>query len=168
MWPLWAFGAVLTVCARRPLSAVLTVSAWRPRYPQVVAVAVTTPTDGTVCFSAVGPEVELAAPGFNVYSTYKDAGYAVESGTSMSAPHVAGVAALVIASGNLTDEDGDGDQDNDDVRKRLQDTAEDVGLPATVAGYGLVDAEAAVGAPQPLPNTPPAAQDVSASLVSRK
>ena len=187
MWPLWAFGAVLTVCARRPLSAVLTVSAWRPlsavltvsawrplsavltvsawrpRYPQVVAVAVTTPTDGTVCFSAVGPEVELAAPGFNVYSTYKDAGYAVESGTSMSAPHVAGVAALVIASGNLTDEDGDGDQDNDDVRKRLQDTAEDVGLPATVAGYGLVDAEAAVGAPQPLPNTPPAAQDVSAS-----
>jgi subtilisin family serine protease len=44
----------------------------------------------------------IAGPGVCILSTWKGGGYKTISGTSMSSPHVAGVTALCIASGNCT------------------------------------------------------------------
>jgi len=111
-------------------------------YDSVIAVAATDSSDGVPYWSNSGPYVELAAPGVSIYSTYKDGAYATKSGTSMSCPHVSGTAALVIASDPTLTNAGD-------VRLRLQETAEDLGATGRDKryGYGLVDAEAAVGSP---------------------
>jgi len=103
-------------------------------YPSVIAVSATDSSDNLASFSSIGEQVELAAPGVDIYSTYKGGGYTTMSGTSMACPHVAGVAALVIASGTS------------DVRGKLQSTAYDLGTEGRDSqfGYGLVDAENAV------------------------
>jgi subtilisin len=103
------------------------------KYGSVIAVSATDDTDTIASRSSRGPEVELAAPGVSIYSTYKGGGYATMSGTSMACPHVAGAAALVIGEGN--------------VRQCLQTTAEELGDLGfdTEYGHGLVDAAAAAG-----------------------
>jgi len=65
--------------------------------PATLAVAATNAKDERASFSNFGSLVALAAPGENVYSTTPNNAYDFLSGTSMSAPHVTGVAALVLA-----------------------------------------------------------------------
>ncbi len=124
------------------------------RYDSVVAVGAINQEDERPSWSSTGPELELAAPGVNIYSTYWDNTYAALSGTSMACPHVSGVAALIFASniGEIApsyDFDGDKTWDADEVRAWLQATAEDLGNPGKdeFYGYGLVDAEKAVPKP---------------------
>jgi subtilisin len=54
--------------------------------------------DSFASFSNFGGDVDLAAPGVNILSTWKGNGYNTISGTSMAAPHAAGAAALYISS----------------------------------------------------------------------
>ena len=110
-------------------------------YSRVIAVSATdydymNGNDILANFSSVGPEVELAAPGVNINSTLLGGGYVTHDGTSMASPHVAGTAALVWAENPSWS--------NKDVRKCLQNSAEDINLLDTEQGYGLVDAENAV------------------------
>ena len=66
----------------------------------LVGVAATEPDEGRTLpdFSNYGRlTIPVAAPGVDVLSTSKDGGYETKSGTSMAAPHVAGVAALMAA-----------------------------------------------------------------------
>ncbi len=68
-------------------------------HPNVLSVAATDARDRVARFSQWGPmTVDLAAPGDLIRTTANDNGFAVVSGTSFSAPHVAGVAALVQAA----------------------------------------------------------------------
>lgn len=68
----------------------------------VLAVSATDATDQRWVLSNMGDYIDLAAPGHAVYSTYNDlqnyyGGYNYMSGTSMAAPHVAGLAGLLLS-----------------------------------------------------------------------
>ena len=119
-------------------------------YESVIAVTAIDSTNTRACFSSVGSDAELAAPGVDVLSTYPNGGYALGTGTSMASPHVAGVAALVM-SGGISDVNWNG-RINDDVRTALAATARDLGAAGhdTLYGHGLVDPVAA-----DLMNSPP-------------
>ena len=65
-------------------------------YPEVIAVSAVK-TDGKFdpTYSAYGSEVNISAPGTDIYSTAKGGGYTLKTGTSMSCPNVVGVLALL-------------------------------------------------------------------------
>jgi len=63
----------------------------------VIAVAATDQADERWYRSNRGPEVDLAAPGVNVYGASAFGFYFRQSGTSVAVPHVSGVAALVLS-----------------------------------------------------------------------
>ncbi len=117
-------------------------------YDSVVAVSAINMDNSFADFSSSGPEVELSAPGIDVYSTYSTNGYATGSGTSFACPHVAGIAALVYAASEL------GLTSPYDIRIRLRNTSTDLGTIGKddYYGYGLVNA-AAASIPEPVLET---------------
>ncbi|MBI4128020.1 MAG: S8 family peptidase [Parcubacteria group bacterium] len=136
-------GVVVVAAAGNSGGAVIFPAA----YPEAIAVSATDSSNTIASFSSRGPEVDLAAPGVSIYSTYKGTGYATLSGTSMAAPHVTGSAALVLNTApGAYDVNSNGAWDPAEVQAKLAATATDLGDPGTdnLYGAGLVNAFAAV------------------------
>ncbi|MCX9024985.1 MAG: S8 family serine peptidase [Candidatus Methanoperedens sp.] len=104
------------------------------KFDSVIAVSAIDYNNIAPVWSADGTEVELAAPGVDIYSTWINGGYANESGTSMATPFVSGVAAL-IRSKNLS-------MTPQEIRHTLDYNAIDLGEAGKdrIYGFGLVQA----------------------------
>lgn len=100
----------------------------------VMAVAATDGSDQRASFSNFGPQVDIAAPGAGIYSTERGGGYGYRSGTSMAAPFVAGVAAILAGQPTF--------DSPDKIRAAIENTALDLGqLCADIYyGHGLAQA----------------------------
>lgn len=120
--------------------------------PYVLTVGATDPNDLLASFSNTGNNVDLTAPGTNIRTTANGGTYVSTAGTSLSAPIVAGVAALVLsANPGLTPTE---------VQNILKQSADDLGGSGwdTSFGWGRVNAARAVALAGgvPIDNTPPA------------
>jgi len=112
--------------------------AYPAAYDEVIAVSATDEFDKPAAFTNFGDWISVSAPGVNIYSTVGKDSYTYMSGTSMSAPFVAGVAALVWSQfPNMT---------RDQVLAQLQYTSDDLGDPGfdVYYGFGRVNAKEAV------------------------
>jgi hypothetical protein len=97
-------------------------------------------TYGVSYFSSRGPtgdgrtKPDILAPGERIYSTVLNSAYAAKDGTSMAAPHVSGVAALLMARHReFVGNPGR-------VKKILTSTATDLGRERYFQGAGMIDA----------------------------
>ena len=128
----WDIGIILVAAAGNEGGAVIYPAA----LPFVIAVSAMNIDDQITGWSNSGPEIDLAAPGSGITSTYLRGGYATWSGTSMATPHVSASAALAIASHpRMTSQE---------IVQLLFDKAEDLGDSGfdCLFGHGLVDAQA--------------------------
>jgi len=170
----YAYGKGVTiVCASGNNGSATTVSYPAAYDAYCIAVGATRYDEAVAYYSNGGPSLDLTAPGGDIKVDQNDDGYAdgvlqqtfgdnptdwgywFYQGTSMAAPHVSGVAALLIAKAVATTPD--------EVREALQSTAEDKGAAGWDAeyGWGIVDAYAAlIYSPEPIHDV--AVTDISA------
>jgi len=128
-------------------------------YSGVIAVAAVDPNLVNAAFSACGPQVDLAAPGVKIFTLQLGGGTVSEDGTSMSAPFVAGAAAILLGL--------PGNNAPSLVAHELKTTARDLSNPGwdSCTGYGLIQLDAAIRSalsrapaadtPNPTPTAPP-------------
>jgi serine protease AprX len=171
-------GIFVIASAGNSGSSCNTISSAAAMLDQAFTVGATNSGDFMAGFSSRGPSTltgrvkpDLVAPGENVRSSTWDGGYGGKSGTSMAAPHVAGVTALLLsAAPELRGQ-------VNEVELILRRTARPLpsnetcgGVPGSArpnntSGYGLIDAKSAIDearllrnpvvlqSPNPLPNT---------------
>ena len=112
-------------------------------YAEAVAVGALDQEGAVASFSSRGPNAwgnvkpDVAAPGVKVLSSFVGGGWALGTGTSMAAPHAAGLAALLRQAAPTLSVD--------EIDAILRGTARPLGddLPNNDTGWGLIDAYAA-------------------------
>lgn len=103
-----------------------------------ITVASSTSADAKSSFSNYGGKIDVAAPGSAIYSTTPSNTYSTFNGTSMATPHVAGLAALLLAA--------DPTLNNEQIRQIIRKRSDDLGDAGfdTSFGYGRIDANQAI------------------------
>ena len=86
-------------------------------------------------FSNTNNEIDLVAPGINIYSTYLEGKYASLSGTSMATPHVSGALALIR---NISEREFDRELTEAELYAQLVRRTIPLGYPKTAEGNGLL------------------------------
>ncbi len=150
VWDAYLAGVFLAAAAGNAAASAVDYPAG---YDGVVAVGATDYSDGLAYYSNGGDALDLVAPGGDVYADLNGDGYAdgvlqetfdpgwgyyFWDGTSMSTPHVAATAALLMSLG----------ASHDEALQAMVDTAVDLEDPGwdAASGYGLIDAASAVQA----------------------
>ena len=106
---------------------------WPAYHPDVMSVSSVSQDGKLSSFSTCNSDVEIAAPGEDIWSTFPGNAYGVISGTSMATPHVSGVASMVMWKLGL---------DASQTRSKLKSTTEDSG---GCNGVGIVNLAGALG-----------------------
>ncbi len=137
------FGCVVVCGAGNGLDARPQYPGYYARYGNGVSVAALGPDGLLAGFSSRGPQIDVAAPGVSIYSTYPTyenaygsplRNFLYTSGTSFAAPFVTGLAGLTTAlQPSLLD---------NEFQQLLRHTARDVGAPGRddTFGWGVPDA----------------------------
>jgi len=120
-------------------------------FDHVIAVGATDSSNAKASFSNYGTPLDVMAPGVSIRSTYFDPSdpntnyYADMSGTSMSSPFVAGLAAILLGLPGVDTPEA--------VEQALKDSALDLGTPGrdNNFGDGLIQMDGAIQEVQPPP-----------------
>ena len=121
----WNQGAIVVAAAGNKGTSEPSYPAY---YADCIAVAGINENNSLALLSSYGDWVDVAAPGFNIYSELPHNEYGYKTGTSAAAAHVSGVAALVFSVAR--DMNGDGEV-NDEARWAIENSC------TTVAGQGV-------------------------------
>jgi thermitase len=132
----WSQGAVLVAAAGNKGTSEPSYPAY---YDNCVAVAGTNENNTLALLSSYGDWVDVAAPGFNIYSELPANQYGYKTGTSAAGAHVSGVAALVFSVAEDTNGNG---VVNDEVRWAIENSCTSIAVDGV--GQGLVNAFEAV------------------------
>ena len=95
---------------------------------ETIAVSAVESGDNIASYANYGWNLDVVAPGSNILSTNLNSEYGVLSGTSMAAPHVSALAALILGENP--------DYSADEVRNLILHTAEDLGPPGWDPKFG--------------------------------
>ena len=134
----WSQGAIIIAAAGNQGGSEPVYPAY---YSNCLAVAGTNKSDSLALLSSHGYWVDVAAPGFNIYSELPQNQYGYRTGTSTAAAHVSGVAALIFSVAE--DSSGNGTA-NDEVRWAIENNC--TPIMGDGVGEGLVNAFQAVTA----------------------
>nr|QHB15709.1 serine alkaline peptidase preproprotein [Virgibacillus natechei] len=104
-------------------------------YDEVISVAAINKNGERYVHSSTGKRIDISAPGELVYTTVQSGLYFTLNGTSMSAPHVSGVAALVLQNNPKLN--------IEEIRKILVKSTKPLGNPH-LYGKGLIDVQKAI------------------------
>ncbi|WP_044022720.1 S8 family peptidase [Bacillus sp. SG-1] len=103
-------------------------------YANAIAVGAVDSYDQKASFSNYGFWVDVTAPGVSIAATVPNNGYAYMSGTSMAAPHVAGLAGLLASQGRT----------NSQIRAAIEQTADPISGTGTYFEHGRINSHDAV------------------------
>ncbi|MGL1935401.1 MAG: S8 family serine peptidase [Fibrobacterales bacterium] len=109
----------------------------------IIAVAATDINDNIAGFSHYGAvSVDVAAPGVGIYSSLPNNRYASANGTSMAAPHVAGLAGLIYSLNSQLS--------STEIKETIMSTVDPVaGLAGLMVTGGRINASRAISATTP-------------------